>query len=291
MRFFGILNMCRGWQKAFVQIAQRGIWGGWKPRKCWVFPHYMWVCIDIEWRPEGNARVPSLYVRVYRTWANGGWTSEPFPHYMWGCIVGGIFDMDKELGSLIICEGVSRVSTPPYIIWQFPHYMWGCIDSKSEQEQITGVPSLYVKVYRYYQVSRATISSSLIICEGVSGTNTGETRKWKFPHYMWGCIVASSISVSSSSVPSLYVRVYRMLYWGRNIITSSLIICEGVSVIGYWFRFSSRVPSLYVRVYHDNWMQDIQQESSLIICEGVSVLGWGSKRAGRFPHYMWGCIE
>ena len=168
MRFFGILNMCRGWQKAFVQIAQRGIWGGWKPRKCWVFPHYMW-----------------------------------------GCIVGGIFDMDKELGSLIICEGVSRVSTPPYIIWQFPHYMWGCIDSKSEQEQITGVPSLYVKVYRYYQVSRATISSSLIICEGVSGTNTGETRKWKFPHYMWGCIVASSISVSSSSVPSLYVRVYR----------------------------------------------------------------------------------
>ena len=208
MRFFGILNMWRGWQKAFVQIAQRGIWSGWKPHKYWVFPHCMWGCIVLKPKPIPTFSVPSLYVRVYRP--------------------GGGFRLQCT-GSLTVCEGVSRVSTPPYIIWQFPHYMWGCI-------------------------------------------------------------VASSISVSSSSVPSLYVRVYRMLYWGRNIITSFLIICEGVSVIGYWFRFSSRVPSLYVRVYRicsQNWALPF---GSLIICEGVSATKKRVIQIPAFPHYMCGCI-
>ena len=52
-----------------------------------VFPHYMWGCIAIAKGKEELEAVPSLYVRVYRSFA---------------------VNITGTGGSLIICEGVSK---------------------------------------------------------------------------------------------------------------------------------------------------------------------------------------
>ena len=51
-----------------------------------MFPHYMWGCIESYFRGVEDRLVPSLYVRVYRTFP-------PCP--------------SSKIRSLIICEGVS----------------------------------------------------------------------------------------------------------------------------------------------------------------------------------------
>lgn len=167
MRFFGILKMWRGWQKAFVQIAQRCIWSGWKPRKYWgsltvcegvsliwlsclkemSFPHCMWGCIVNDGMIKIAVDVPSLYVRVY-LWLHScrGWA---------GC-------------SLTVCEGVSQKARSSKAIIPFPHCMWGCIDGSVVNMADVIVPSLYVRVYRKITTLVHRHSSSLTVCEGVS---------------------------------------------------------------------------------------------------------------------------
>ena len=167
MRFFGILNMWRGWQKAFVQIAQRGIWSGWKPRKYWVFPHCMWGCIGRTPDATARGRVPSLYVRVYRTKNRSRW---------------------KKTRSLTVCEGVStKFQKIKNSAW-FPHCMWGCICLYSVLYLRACVPSLYVRVYRWRIRTGIVWQRSLTVCEGVSLDNDFIRRHIRFPHCMWGCI-------------------------------------------------------------------------------------------------------
>ena len=192
MRFFGILNMWRGWQKAFVQIAQRGIWSGWKPRKYWEFPHCMWGCIArLSCLPPGKT-VPSLYVRVYRNRNEKN---------------------NSEISSLPVCEGVSRIWNIIKEWKPFPHCMWGCIVHILYQEKPRRVPSLYVRVYRVDIGFRSDIIGSLIICEGVSKSGLAVYIVSRFPHYMWGCIGWLLHRWYWPMVPSLYVRVYRCQKW------------------------------------------------------------------------------
>lgn len=186
MRFFGILKMWRGWQKAFVQIAQRCIWSGWKPRKYWgsltvcegvsltwlsclkemSFPHCMWGCIVNDGMIKIAVDVPSLYVRVY-LWLHScrGWA---------GC-------------SLTVCEGVSENHHPRSSSFQFPHCMWGCIETETIKTTAKLVPSLYVRVYRFYWRCGETMTGSLIVYDGVSAINQEKKLRSLFPHYMWGC--------------------------------------------------------------------------------------------------------
>ena len=70
------------------------------------FPHYMWGCIGIGTALLQDAMVPSLYVRVYRTF------------FATLCV---------SPSSLIICEGVSFCRGLLAVLCSFPHYMWGCI--------------------------------------------------------------------------------------------------------------------------------------------------------------------
>ena len=153
MRFFGILKMWRRWQKAFVQIAQRGIWGGWKPRKYWEFPHCMWGCIIGYVLNVLSFIVPSLYVRVYRHRLQvvkesqsfltvcEGVSNIPgertaailFPHCMWGCINTFRLCWDSAFGSLTVCEGVSKPHWHVLIMFALPHYTWGCIDTSRKE--------------------------------------------------------------------------------------------------------------------------------------------------------------
>lgn len=146
MRFFGILKMWRGWQKAFVQIAQRCIWSGWKPRKYWgsltvcegvsltwlsclkemSFPHCMWGCIGKSPPSFIVIPVPSLYVRVYRNRNDKN---------------------NSEISSLTVCESVSILLT----LWRnydrFTHCIWWCIGNQSRKETSQLVPSLYVRLH------------------------------------------------------------------------------------------------------------------------------------------------
>ena len=127
---------------------------------------------------------------------------------------------------------------------------------------------------------------------------------------MWGCIINSSWSHLSNSVPSLYVRVYRNPLPVCRNSRSSLIICEGVSwklwknicrssfphymwgcIMRQMTRMHNRrVPSLYVRVYHRLNNCRKKETGSLIICEGVSWTITRARASRKFPHYTWGCI-
>ena len=168
----------------------------------------MWGCIEIRKIIKKYTEVPSLYVRVYLS-ATLLWSAS--------CC------------SLIICEGVSRVSTVALSFCSFPHYMWGCIVSLSGISVVEGVPSLYVRVYRGFCNHADRTSGSLIICEGVSEKGWKKYMKMKFPHYMWGCIGERGWKQIVVEVPSLYVRVYRALKSSVIYTDGSLIICEGVS--------------------------------------------------------------
>ena len=92
------------------------------------FPHYTWGYIDLNPRKLFLLPVPSLYVRVYR--------QELFSRLYAYC-------------SLTIREGISPILMADYILRMFPHYTWGYISVYTVRLINDGVPSLYVRVYRY----------------------------------------------------------------------------------------------------------------------------------------------
>ena len=155
----------------------------------------MWGCIVFLKLAQHASQVPSLYVRVY-------------------------LNKNKELeeldGSLIICEGVSFPFIFTFFKIMFPHYMWGCIESTGTARQLSRVPSLYVRVYRFFLCVNVKFNGSLIICEGVSRGLSLPLMSFTFPHYMWGCIVHTYTSLAEPPVPSLYVRVYHCVITGKK---------------------------------------------------------------------------
>ena len=168
--------------------------------------------------------------------------------------------------------------------------MWGYIDRTAKNIYWHCVPSLYVRVYRMVGKFRKRMNCSLIICEGISPQPIFQVAHQAFPHYMWGYIEYIKSLTWETSVPSLYVRVYRQPSITLLNLSRSLIICEGISYTrnaggtetafphymwGYIGAFSvglqgSLVPSLYVRVYHGRDETPEPPRSSLIICEGIS---------------------
>ena len=95
-----------------------------------------------------------------------------------------------------------------------------------------------------------------------------------------------NVQISEELVPSLYVRVYRLL-WDEGLdLDSSLIICEGVSKSRLFCPRVYSVPSLYVRVYRRGFCRWGEEVSSLIICEGVSFAYRRVRLSELFPHYM-----
>ena len=173
------------------------------------FPHCMWGYIARALILCGFPAVPSLYVRVYRQ--NLGHNRE-------------------DVGSLIICEGVSLYAPFCSTFEKFPHYMWGCIDMVDKSPDCLISPSLYVRVYRFSPTRSLRQACSLIICEGVSCHQLPSSYLTQFPHYTWGCITLSRLSPAASAVPSLQVRVYRGTKENVKALMGSLIICEGVSI-------------------------------------------------------------
>ena len=139
-----------------------GVWLSW-------FPHCMWGCIDSISSLSSSSMVPSLYVRVYR-------------HFC--CSI------DFRKRSVTVCEGVSDLGIQTQGDWAFPHCMWGCIGWKPGSAGESGVPSLYVRVYRCSRHIREKTCCSLTVCEGVSRLLMQFLKTAKFPHYMWGCIAA-----------------------------------------------------------------------------------------------------
>ena len=149
--------------------------------------------------------------------------------------------------------------------------MWGYITATNFSSCPSGVPSLYVRVYRTRGTPEEQKRRSLIICEGISGHSRLVCRGLWFPHYMWGYITGETKRQSRRGVPSLYVRVYRSDRGGTTRKTPSLIICEGISstrqiaeefkVFPHYMwgyippagRTAKRsfVPSLYMRVYRN----------------------------------------
>ena len=192
-----------------MQFAQRGVWGGWKPHRYWVFPHYMWGYITAPKSKRRKKGVPSLYVRVYRHHQDRG---------------------ENESRSLIICEGISGMGMQEIRVSSFPHYMWGYIVGCRFSPGFRYVPSLYVRVYRARVDFMRVSGCSLIICEGISPNCVKWSRLAWFPHYMWGYIDAKRHAFQKFSVPSLYVRVYRRESKNIRNSMSSLIICEGISL-------------------------------------------------------------
>ena len=175
-------------RKTFVQFAQRGVWGGWKPHKYWVFPHYTWGYIGLFTDNGRRTPVPSLYVRVYR-------------HTM------AVKFYDER--SLTIREGISELSADERLFISFPHYTWGYITKKTTKARSSKVPSLYVRVYLSLHCTAHKRWSSLTIREGISVCLLFLVPCPVFPHYTWGYIVRSRYDAGLFQVPSLYVRVYR----------------------------------------------------------------------------------
>ena len=172
----------------------------------------------------------------------------------------------------------------------FPHYMWGYIELKKCYEQLQGVPSLYVRVYRAVYYCRGDQRGSLIICEGISSEEDEKGQVLRFPHYMWGYIENRAMNSPAEAVPSLYVRVYRTWTCRACWLSCSLIICEGISYIPPPGGFKFWLPSLYVRVYRSGSFAYEGKWSSLIICEGISPDILDLRYKWLFPHYMWGYI-
>ena len=188
--------------------------------------------------------------------------------------------------------------------------MWGYIDSFFEQVGRGYVPSLYVRVYRGGIIRLSLPDCSLIICEGISLIFSPDSFFFGFPHYMWGYIDLSREIPELTTVPSLYVRVYRNTFKRRQRCCRSLIICEGISDIGRMWEIcwtfphymwgyiglsllqlqTNKVPSLYVRVYRERDETPEPPRSSLIICEGISLFLNYTTFLTQFPHYMWGYI-
>ena len=111
------------------------------------FPHYTWGYIGFLRQQRGRPPVPSLYVRVYRTWKR------------W---------LGTLRSSLTIREGISLRSQGRPGISEFPHYTWGYIASFSLFVFPWKVPSLYVRVYRRWLLPENVHFCSLTIREGIS---------------------------------------------------------------------------------------------------------------------------
>ena len=167
-----------------------------------------------------------------------------------------------------------------------------------------------MRVYRFTVYEESPADCSLIICEGISPHFGLVVGRFSFPHYMWGYIDEIKEREKQDRVPSLYVRVYRYSFTAVGLQVSSLIICEGISMIremmeyirvfphymwGYIaiyqiLRRSLCVPSLYVRVYLCAHKWNTYSARSLIICEGISLWPLTIMVSKSFPHYMWGYI-
>ena len=128
------------------------------------FPHYTWGYIALSASLSRGARVPSLYVRVYRSIK--------------------IF-LKLAQRSLTIREGISMLSYVFFIKCAFPHYTWGYIGRRGDNWFKWSVPSLYVRVYRSYRGLFADRSGSLTIREGISFCPDFLQGVKLFPHYMW----------------------------------------------------------------------------------------------------------
>ena len=231
-----------------------------------MFPHCMWGCIACRSIALKTCFVPSLYVRVYRSWLSpadyfvrsltvcegvseqkgGGGCVILFPHCMWGCIGrtgqlimtrivpslyvrvyrAAVVENYISPGSLTVCEGVSDVGEKSTVCIAFPHCMWGCIESPGGYRQWAQVPSLYVRVYRLPKMIYQDFAGSLTVCEGVSQRRQTRAFNLPFPHCMWGCIGIILAAGSFRQVPSLYVRVYRPLCLHIAMLFGSLIVCE-----------------------------------------------------------------
>ena len=192
-----------------------------------------------------------------------------FPHCMWGCIEAyNRTGMAAAVPSLYV--RVYRVKNTVFFLWD------GSLTVCEGVSFFNGfcafndnVPSLYVRVYLCSVFQVLGTCCSLTVCEGVS-PKVGLTR-WKnvFPHCMWGCIEYIKSLTWETSVPSLYVRVYRLLWKAYTETSCSLTVCEGVSPVWHTIKIpimfphcmwgcieknfkpvlTTWVPSLYVRVY------------------------------------------
>ena len=196
-----------------MQFAQRGVWGGWKPHKYWVFPHYTWGYIVQSLYMVLFWCVPSLYVRVYRI---------------------AVYAIAVSGCSLTIREGISEEGWMTKGRASFPHYTWGYIGRSDGNPMGRRVPSLYVRVYRKISTFQRIKTGSLTIREGISPYNLENNSSEMFPHYTWGYIVCFHTVKAVYIVPSLYVRVY---HGGENMIernVRSLTIREGISLSWLW---------------------------------------------------------
>ena len=213
----------------------------------------------------------------------------------------------------------------------FPHYTWGYIACILDFWDFSGVPSLYVRVYRAIFPGASVVNCSLTIREGISAFQAVRQFWRPFPHYTWGYIAAIRRAVTHFPVPSLYVRVYRWKLCDGSTVLCSLTIREGISTCGFtkkkfkcsltiregiswcqrwthWHRAfphytwgyiifphltakSTFVPSLYVSVYHPGYPWELQPRGSLTIREGISTGGKTDDFWRTFPYYTWGYIE
>ena len=187
-----------------------------------------------------------------------------------------------------------------------------------------------MRVYRDFHALPIPAVSSLTIREGISSLKANFCKVWKFPHYTWGYIGSYGTKDLTLIVPSLYVRVYRLLWVFLHSSCSSLTIREGISLKAFYpkhsrtfphytwgyivqhlrrnfilnvpslyvrvyrFRQSAlaclNVPSLYVRVYRSFVVLSALWLCSLTIREGISITSQISLHHIWFPHYTWGYI-
>ena len=118
---------------------REGISTGGKTDDFWrTFPHYTWGYITRLIRCKPVWRVPSLYVRVYRSSR---------------CTI------RQNPRSITIREGISLSLRETSLVSLFPHYTWGYIEKKCKKRRKNCVPSLYVRVYWSFSL----LSESLIL--------------------------------------------------------------------------------------------------------------------------------
>ena len=144
-----------------------------------------------------------------------------------------------------------------------------CIAHGQPVVMVSGVSSLYGRVYRKTPFPPILIISFLPIQEGVSSEHWIPGLRRSFPPYTGGCIESIMSRRVKCAVSSLYGRVYRSKDYGDSRLLGFLPIREGVSEyerhIGREFGFppytggcigipglvghSTLVSSLHGRVY------------------------------------------
>ena len=152
------------------------------------FPHYTWGYIAVLCFTHFGFIVPSLYVRVYRNWAQmkgylfrsltireGISPKRPpkpghlkFPHYTWGYIGMPAFSSALPCVPSLYVRVYRKRDEWPKGGHPFPHYTWGYIDITNGRRTTTPVPSLYVRVYRTENEVLLLWDGSFTIREGIS---------------------------------------------------------------------------------------------------------------------------